>query len=181
MLEFSGRIRMDNEARCALCDKRLPCGSEAYQGFIPDSSESKYLCERCACIDENYSELDLSVEPTLLSVLSDLTDFFTCDCGRTSDDFSYKEIDENTIEVTCPCGKVQTYKVDLESLEDFFLAHSDIYGKIEDEDDEDEDEDDFDPDYDDYTEEELAKYTDDYIPDMKDVANLFNFTGDDDE
>lgn len=161
MLELKSRILLDNDQNCSLCGTRLELGKEAHKGYIVDSQESKILCERCSCIDDYYNELDLSADTDLLSVLCDI-DYLKCDCGADIENLIFKFMDKDTIRTTCSvCGSVKDHDISLESLEDYFIEHSDRFDVI--------DTDVYDglDDYEEYDEyEDYAKYTEDYIPEL---------------
>lgn len=165
MLELRSRILLDNDEQCDLCGSRLPLGTEAHKGYIVDSQESRILCERCACIDGYVSDLDLSIETDLISVLCDIG-YFKCECGGECDDLKFNIVDDSTVKVTCTkCGASKDCDVSLEALEDYFIDNMDKFNPIPEEDDEYEE-------YDKYADEyNYNKYTEDYIPDTDVISD----------
>lgn len=168
-MEMKTRIVLLNDEECCLCGKRLPIDTEAYMGYIEESPEERVLCERCSVIDDNYTELDLSIDTDLLSVLYEIG-YFNCECGSDTVTLKLTNNEDKVIAVCKHCGKEKEFSIDEESLERFFIANSDKFGAIDYE-AEDEDEDYIDEGY---TEEEIEKYTDDYCPDTSYMRTLID-------
>ena len=168
MLDLRNRVLLTNDDECCLCKQRLAINTEAYKGFIPESAEEKTLCERCAVIDENYADLDLSIDMDLISVLCD-AGYIACPCGSDNLNIAFADDEPDTVIVKClDCDQTSRIKVDEESLVDYFLEQS-VDSEYAEYDEDDEDEDEMG-----YTEEEKALYTDDYVPDtdyMQDIIN----------
>lgn len=170
MLEMKSRHILDKDSKCCLCGTELAKNEEAYGGYLQESSDMLLLCDRCECLESSIPSLLLGKGGTdLLNALLDIN-YLKCDCGADITDVKYR-ISKDTITVKCSkCGKKTEFPITREALLSYMLSNDGNYGinilntddMLNDTEDE-ETEDDFSYLF---TDEELAKYTDDYTPDI---------------